>query len=411
MPVRKEKILFVVHEASRSGAPMILLGIIREFSRQSEIPFRILVMEDGPLLQEFRETGKTWLWFNIPRDGFLGKLGWAGKIFHKVLINLRGALILFRLRDTKTVLLNTISNGHIHKKLSFLDARFICYIHELEMAIRQHTNEQTMETLRNHTHLFLAGSEAVKGNLVRQHGLPEHLIHVVYSSLTEISRDKSHFHLEKKAFTREHHLTQEQVIIGIAGSAEWRKGFDLVFPLLSVYYSMFPDSKAVFAWKGYRPTSATQYSGRFDIDKMGLGERFILLPHGNNNIETLACFDIHLLLSREDPYPLVMLEAASFGIPTIAFKDTGGCMEFIEEDAGITVAYGDFEGMSRALHSLVTDSWLRKQMGHAAKEKLSVRHDQRKITAQLIDILSGKAEYVIPVTTPIKNNSVHALHL
>ena len=84
MPARKDKVLFVVHEASRSGAPMILLGIIKEFSRQSEIPFRILVMEDGPLLPEFRQTGKTWLWFNIPRDGFLRKLGWTGRIFRKI---------------------------------------------------------------------------------------------------------------------------------------------------------------------------------------------------------------------------------------------------------------------------------------------------------------------------------------
>ncbi len=410
MPLRKDKILFVVHEASRSGAPMILLGIIREFSRQSKIPFRILVMEDGPMLSEFQETGKAWLWFTIPRDGFLGKFGWAGRLFRKVLINLRGALILWQLRDTRTVFLNTISNGHIHKKLTFLDARFICYIHELEMAIRQHTNVQTLETLRKHTHLFLAGSEAVKSNLVRQHGLPAQNIRVVYSSLTELSRDKSFFHQEKTAFFREHSLTQDQVIIGVAGSAEWRKGFDLLFPLMSIYYSLFPDSQAVFAWKGYKSSSATQYSGRFDIDKMGLGDKFILLPHGNNNIETLACYDIHLLLSREDPYPLVMLEAASFGIPTIAFKDTGGCVEFIEDDAGITVTYGDFMGMSRALHTLVSDNSLRQQMGNAAKEKLSIRHDQRKITSQLIEILSNTVENAIPVTKAVKENLTHALH-
>ncbi len=409
MLVRKDKVLFVVHEASRSGAPMILLGIIREFSRQSEIPFRILVMEDGPLLPEFRGTGKTWLWYNIPRDGWLGKLGWAGRILRKILINLRGALILLQLKDTGTVLLNTIANGHIHKKLLFLDARFICYVHELEMAIRQHTNKQTLETLRIHTHLFLAGSEAVKDNLVMQRRLPAALIHVVYSSLNEISRDKSLFQQEQTDFFRDHSLTAGQVIIGVAGSAEWRKGFDLVFPLLSVYYSMFPDSKAVFVWKGYKSNSASQYSGRFDMDKRGLVDRFILLPHGNNNIETLACFDIHLLLSREDPYPLVMLEAASFGIPTIAFKDTGGCVEFIEEDAGITVAYGDFISMSRALNELVTDSVLRQQMGHVAKEKLAARHDQRKITRQLIEILSAKSENGNHVTSAILESPTHAL--
>lgn len=41
--------------------------------------------------------------------------------------------------------------------------------------------------------------------------------------------------------------------------------------------------------------------------------------------------DVFFLSSREDPFPLVMLEAASLGIPMVGFRGTGGIEDFSKD--------------------------------------------------------------------------------
>lgn len=389
MSFQKENILFVVHEASRSGAPLILLGIIREFKKQSDIPFQILVMQDGPLVDDFRDIGETYVWYKntkYTRSGIQGK----GIIFlHKIPVLVRGLYIMFCIRSTTLVFLNTISTGHIQKKLLWLRCKFICYVHELETVIRVLTSPETLTVTKKNTNYFLAGSSAVKENLIEKHQIPANKISVVYSSLLNTLQQKKNFLDFKKYFWKENKLNDDHVLIGVASNAEWRKGFDLLYPLMSLYISLYPDSNVKFVWKGYREKKDSKYYDLFDFQKSGLENYLILLPHGGENIETISCFDMHLLLSREDPYPLVVLEAATFGIPTIAFDNAGGSVEFIEKDAGIIIPYGNILAMCRAINLLVNDKVLREKLGIAANQKVGKRHDQRRITSGVIQIIDS----------------------
>src|SRR5205814_4023764 len=61
----------------------------------------------------------------------------------------------------------------------------------------------------------------------------------------------------------------------------------------------------------------------------------------------LRAGDVFLLSSREDPFPLVALEAAQCGLPILCFADSGGMQEFVEGDAGYVVPAADVEAMAR----------------------------------------------------------------
>jgi glycosyltransferase involved in cell wall biosynthesis len=389
VPAQK-KILFVSHKANRSGAPVLLLKIIREFKVKTGLPIQVLVMEDGELVKEFQQLGQTFVWKKqkILYSPSLFKSIVAA--FLRIIIVLKGLYILFRVRNTSLVFFNTITNGYLHKKLLFLNCRYVCYVHELEAAIHMLTNSFSLGIVLENTHLFLAVSNAVKNNLITNHNVNENSIKAVASPVTEIVRDKKKYTSFINSFKKANQISGDAVIIGVAAANEWRKGFDLFAPLATLYFNLYPNSNVYFAWKGFSKQSASSFFDEYDYKKHTAKDRMLLIPHGNNSIEQMASFDIHLLLSREDPYPLVVLEAASFAVPTVCFNNAGGTPEFIEEDAGYCIPYGNLLQMAKCLNELTENVTLRNKMGLNAQKKLAIRHDEKKAMNEIIALLENE---------------------
>ncbi len=80
------------------------------------------------------------------------------------------------------------------------------------------------------------------------------------------------------------------------------------------------------------------------------------------------------MMSREDPYPIVNLEAAFLGKPLLCFANTGGSPEFIEKDAGFVVPYLNIDAMSNKAIALIKNEKLRKCFGDQARAKVLRRH-------------------------------------
>jgi glycosyltransferase involved in cell wall biosynthesis len=384
-----QKILFVSHKADRSGAPILLLHIIREFKKNTTIPFHILLMEDGVLAKDFKKLGKTFIWNKKPGAGSSNSIS---RIILRIGMVLHGSYTLFQLRGTSLVFMNTITNGYMHKKLLFLKCRFITYVHEMEAAIRMLTDECSLGIAARHSDFFLADSNAVKENLVVNHQFKSNSIQVVATPMpaNDLKKDKALYAAFKSKLNIKNSIPQNAVIIGITASNDWRKGFDLFSPLVKLYFQLFPDSNAYFIWKGLRTGEFYSFLDHFDYKKSGIEGRALLVEHGADSLEYMACYDIHLLLSREDPYPLVVLDAASFGIPTICFSDAGGSPEFVENDAGCIIPYGDLFTMANQINYLAGNSSVRAQMGLCAQSKLAARHGQNAID-RIIDILKSNS--------------------
>jgi glycosyltransferase involved in cell wall biosynthesis len=380
------KILFVCHVASMSGAPLLLLEIIKSFKKQSKIPFSILIIKDGILMNQFKSLGKTYLWNCKLREPSGNLFNRSLNVCIKTKQKIYRLYILFRIRNTSLVFLNTMSNGHIQKALLFLKCKFICYVHELEAAIHIVSNKETLKVITENTNLFIACSNAVKENLITNHNIKKENIKVLNTSLTEVLRNKKDYSHFINSFKSINKIPADATIAGVAGTNEWRKGFDLFFPLINIYFNMFPDSNIYFVWKGFT-ANPSSFFDFYDYKKNNNNHRIFLLPHASDGIDTIACFDIHLLLSREDPYPLVVLEAASFGIPTICFSEAGGTPEFIEEDCGYCLPYGDLMQMAIKLRDLVQDTDLRNKMGLKAQEKVKARHASENAMPAFIELL------------------------
>ena len=73
--------------------------------------------------------------------------------------------------------------------------------------------------------------------------------------------------------------------------------------------------------------------------------------------------DLFLSLSREDPYPLVVLEAARYKIPSLCFEESGGAPEFVEKDAGSVIPFLNLNRLSEEIIMYFHNEKLRKEKG------------------------------------------------
>jgi glycosyltransferase involved in cell wall biosynthesis len=354
------------------------MGLLKQFRSLSSVPFCIILMQDGELKNEFLALGKVHLWPENDNKKFRSLLtGNPSALFTGLGKRIKKFLIVKQLRKTKLAVFNTVVPAEVHEQLLSAERKFIYYVHELEMAIQKVTDPYKRNIIFGNTDFFLAGSEAVKANLTHNHHVPGSRIKVIHSSVKELKRTKEQYIPFIFDFKKKYNIADDAIVIGVAANAEWRKGFDWFMPLISVYFQMFPGSNVFFVWKGIKENPAESEQRIYDYERFENKYRIILLPHDRFSIEQIACFDINLLLSREDPYPLAVLEAASFGLPTVAFLDAGGSPEFIEEDCGFTVPYGNLIEMAKKLNTLADDDQLRRLMGNNARLKVKQRHDER----------------------------------
>jgi glycosyltransferase involved in cell wall biosynthesis len=131
-----------------------------------------------------------------------------------------------------------------------------------------------------------------------------------------------------------------------------------------------------------------------DIKKANLENKIKFLPPSSEMTCFYQSLDIFLLTSREDPYPLVVLEAANASVPVICFKNAGGSPEFIEKsNGGICVDYLDLEAMGNAVIHYYNNNSEREKAGSNAKKRLKVMHQNPEFIINLFESIIGKTAY------------------
>jgi glycosyltransferase involved in cell wall biosynthesis len=105
-----------------------------------------------------------------------------------------------------------------------------------------------------------------------------------------------------------------------------------------------------------------------------------------------GAFDLFALTSREDPFPVAMLEAAASGLPIVCFAGAGGAPEFVEDDAGLVVPYLDIAAMATACIELVMDDKRREKLGENARAKVQLRYTLTIQGPKVLAVLKAAAE-------------------
>ncbi len=96
----------------------------------------------------------------------------------------------------------------------------------------------------------------------------------------------------------------------------------------------------------------------------------------------LATWDVFVLPTRRDPFPLVVLEAMAAGLPVIA-SDVDGVPEQVDEHSAILVAPGDAAALARAIGRLAGDQAGRLAMGRAGAARAATHFTPERNAREL----------------------------
>jgi glycosyltransferase involved in cell wall biosynthesis len=372
--------LFVSHDANRAGAQLFLLNLMVYLKQQGH-ELSLLLLGSGVLEKDFAEVA-TVHHYSYEKPSKYARIFGADQSTNEQLFS------ELRMANIFLIYVNTIASAKVVAELkNALQIPVVSHIHELEFSIQLYSELEQRKQLFRLSDKIIACSNAVGENLIENHSVSFNQVTTVHSFIDNQTVNEKLDKLDITGTRTKLGLSAVDFVVTGCGNAEWRKGLDIFIQVANAVNQHSSDSKIRFVWIGVKHAGDLYDKTVYDLKKMGLHEDVILLEPTSQAVEIIGSSDVFLLPSREDPFPLVMLEAALATKPILGFDKTGGCGEFVEDDAGAVVPYLDVNQMAKKLLHWRKNPDEAKALGQTAKRKVleiySFDNSVKKIEALL----------------------------
>lgn len=382
------KVLFVSHDASRSGGTIFLLNMLRWMRAHTDIRFEVALRWDGEMRQHFEAICPC---FVLPplvdaRAGRCVRLQnwWGNRVRNRKLY--RSLQSLIDGGDYDLLYLNTITLGDHLGRVTRLALPVITHVHELAGAIRRYAHGQERHVLRRSDRVICV-SDAVLDNLVAMFGYPADRARRIRGFVPVDAEPAGTAQERRKRLIEPLGIPQQALLIGVCGHGSILKGVDLATPLTRLLPREIGGREVHMVWVGAHARDYPAETALSDARRAGVGARLHFAGATDTPADWLSIFDVHLLLSREDSFPLVVMEAAMQGVPTVAFRDAGGAVEFIDDDAGACTPFLDLPALAAALVGLLADDGRRRTMGSVARARVRDVHAPEVVLPQIVRVI------------------------
>jgi glycosyltransferase involved in cell wall biosynthesis len=382
-----KNILFISHDASRSGAPFVLLYFLRWLKKNTNVKFSVLLQNGGELEEEFKEVAPTYVWnMSLLNSGYPRIIYYILKYTGlRKMASKNRLLRLIKKENFDLIFANSIASSEsIIRIKNMADIPVINFVHELENVIVDCCGIDTLKKASKFVNYYIGSSEPVIENLKRNHDIPKDKIELVhdYIPASEFFKNKDSYNSAN--LREELGIPQSAFVVGASGTIEWRKGIDL-YPQIASITREKSSIPIYFIWIGGNKNSTEYERVAQDLKKMKLKNRVFFVEY---KIDYFSMIDAFILPSREDPYPLVCLQAAAFQKPIICFDSAGGMPEFVGKDCGFVVPYMDVEKAAEKIIYLAENRDIASEMGKNASKKVLEQHDVEKVSKKLLEIIN-----------------------
>jgi len=147
--------------------------------------------------------------------------------------------------------------------------------------------------------------------------------------------DLTTFRPSDNTFRREHDIEKKFIILGVADGYGDRKGLSEFNRLAE---ELDDDVRIVMV-------------GLEEKEKKQVSSKIIAMGRTKNQQELVniySCADVYINPTYEDNFPTTNIEALACGTPVITYK-TGGSPEAVDDNTGIVVDKGDYQGLKQAI--------------------------------------------------------------
>jgi len=331
------KILFVGHDANGAGAQIVLLNWLKAEAGRGKKNYLLLEM-GGELLPEYERYAKVWVWKKGPNK--------IDKVVKKIPFlkredrvdrepnrrEMASMLKNFRREKFSLILGNTVASLSLMQQLQGMKIPFGAYIHELNFSLTMYASEKDMQFLAQKVTMVFGVSDQVNQLLIGKFNVPVERT-LLLPPIIEITKNRADLGVQVREQLGI--PTDARVVLG-CGLAEWRKGTDIFIRVARQVIRKMPKVHFICLGVVDNVFSAELKAEKEHWDE---GNQVHLIPRKSDSKPYFEAMDLFFLSSREDPFPLVMLEAAFHEKPLVGFKGSGGISDFLQDFPDMLVGY------------------------------------------------------------------------
>lgn len=343
-PVNKDIALFISHESTRTGAPLIILNIAKEYSkRYNVLPVQILCL-GGVMDNDFKKVGDTYI---------------LDFYHNQVLLAQEISYLIKKLKEKFTIHCSFVNSEGSTRLLPHLRTNgagmLISLIHEMG----NYYPKGSWKHIKQHSDQVIFPAQCVKEKALENTAFSVDKIHVLGQGLMKPELLEADNGKHRRDIRKEFGIPENSKIVLGCGQPIPRKGFDIfIFAAISVLSRINTEVPVYFIWVGDADFNDHQIWANRDIQYSGNKDRIRFIGSKKNTIPYFKGSDIFLLTSRGDPFPCVAHEAMAAGMPVIGFKNAGGIEEMIDHNRGYLAHYGDIYSISNRIIKYLDDPTL-----------------------------------------------------
>ena len=385
---KRKRIVFIGHEASLSGAPVLLSNLLLLLKKEANLEIFLVIKRYGTFLKNYEAEfplivlkGK-----NYGKESNLLK-----RIVNAALNRFRLTQLFFKAAFADVIFSNTITNGRLLKLLYPFKKRIVTYVHELESVIEWYMPSGDSAYSLHNSQRFAYPSLKVAQVLEKKYKIDQNklyrLSYYFPVDLTIIADE-----IAKRNFAtafREKYNLAGSFLVGNAGVLCKRKGTDLFIEVCRKVSTVNKNIK--FCWIGKFEDAIIERELMELIRENKMEDHIVLTGALTHNYFNFSSFDLLFLSSREDPYPLVVLESAFMKVPAICFEDAGGIAEFVDAGAGWPIKDFSIDDAANKILELFNSSreLIRERGETAFRKALELHSDKKIILDQFNQLING----------------------
>ena len=368
------RVLFVSHEATRTGAPKIILNLLQHFSQKCDIACESILLKGGHIAKEFQQSSVVDC-FNLTNK-------------QRDEIRKRTTDFVGRYGDSKPVfaVCNSMESRFITEDLNELGIPCVSLVHELPSGYGKQEYDQVFSVSRKV--VFPVNFVRDAANSVtplsdeKSMVLSQGLLNPDFGS--GVSRQEAY-----ASIRQELGLPEDAFIVLGCGTLDLRKGIDHFANIARQIAETSRTNRPIhFVWVGEGPRwpHSLHHYVKLDLAKSPANDCVHFIGERANVEPYFVGADCFLMCSRVDPFPCVIHEAMAASLPVIAFTDAGGAPEAIGDGAGFVVPYGDYRQVAATIQLMCNQPAVTLGLRERSLQRVQQRYRFDDYAEKLIDV-------------------------
>lgn len=363
---RPVRVLYLIVDLTVGGAEDHLLSLARNLDKARFLPVVCCIGRKGPIGAEIEATGV--------RVEELGNLRKGG--FDREIVPLLRALIR---RERIDLVHAHMYHANLYGRLAAFREGVPAVISVHNTYVRPKIHRRVVNKwLARRTPFILAGSEAIRDDIVKYDGVPPGKIHVIPYG---VDAEKFHCALSREEAREKLGLPGDRFLVGTVGRLEEQKGQKYLIDAAGRLRREGREATLLIVGSGREGDRLREQAGR-----EGVGDVVLFLGTRRDLPELFRAMDVFAFPSLWEGFPIALLSAMAAGLPVIV-TPVGGVPEVVKDGInGLIVPAGDPVALAAAIWRVHEDPVGASVLGGAAEATIRNRYSHRTTARRIMEI-------------------------